>query len=278
MHLHHSAAKATATTTLTILGTAAMTLLALSADTALPLLVAASVVAATTAALWRRRRQAPTADAALVLAEAAMQRRWPALALAATTGDYETLASGLARADAVDNERRARLVGLALENQHYDAVAAPLIAAFQRVDPEWVNIPLGEAGFTVLHIAASSGNATIVGLLLSAGADPHAVDASGQSPLFMACSGGHLTVVVALLHAGALPTARSRTMKTPMHFAAHNGHTDVIAALLAGTSSEAEREVALTAGDVSGYQPLHAACIGGSHAAGAPDVLICLPP
>lgn len=227
------------------------------------------VVAAATAWYWRRRgRHSGKAAPEQQLSAAA--EAWAPLARAATEGDGDLLRARLGAGVPIDSEHRAQLVGLAMENKHF-ALAESLAALHTSDDPAWVNAPLGDACLTVLHIAASAGHAGMVSCLLEAGATVDQQDGSGQTPLFMAASGGHCDAVTELLEAGGSPVERSRTMKTPLHYAAHNNHVSVIELLLSSVDNGEEIKEMLTAGDVSGYVPLHAACIGA-----APEAVECL--
>lgn len=58
-------------------------------------------------------------------------------------------------------------------------------------------------GTTPLHVAAKSGNHSIVHFLLQSGADVNALDISGLTPLYLAVESGHVQTVCILLQAGA---------------------------------------------------------------------------
>lgn len=58
-------------------------------------------------------------------------------------------------------------------------------------------------GTTALHLAAHSGSAQAVQLLISSGVSVHAQDCDGQTPLFEAAAAGHTQAAVALLQNGA---------------------------------------------------------------------------
>ena len=74
---------------------------------------------------------------------------------------------------------------------------------------------------TPLHVAGRSGQAPVVQALLEAGADPHALSASGATPLHLAAQAGNAAAVAALVDHGADVNARERTWgQTPLMFAA----------------------------------------------------------
>lgn len=58
-------------------------------------------------------------------------------------------------------------------------------------------------GTSPLHLAAYSGKAAAVQLLLSSGASVHAQNCDGQTPLFEAAAAGHREAAELLLRSGA---------------------------------------------------------------------------
>ncbi|MHC9538438.1 MAG: ankyrin repeat domain-containing protein [Vulcanimicrobiota bacterium] len=74
-------------------------------------------------------------------------------------------------------------------------------------------------GQTPLHIAAYVGNATLVELLLKKDAHTGSVDKNGRNPLHLAAWGNHLKVVEMLLAAGASADHRDSAGFTPLHLA-----------------------------------------------------------
>jgi len=76
-----------------------------------------------------------------------------------------------------------------------------------------------------LHYAADANHwnpaaqAETIEYLVSAGADPNSVDASGVAPLHRAVRTRSLAAVRALLDGGASPTARNSSGSTPLHLA-----------------------------------------------------------
>jgi ankyrin repeat protein len=84
-------------------------------------------------------------------------------------------------------------------------------------------------GNTPLHIAAASGWADIVGVLLDAGADPTARNRAGWTPLFAALEAppwGQGAVVHTLLAKGAAPDVELPDGQTVLHVAANTPTTD----------------------------------------------------
>jgi len=88
---------------------------------------------------------------------------------------------------------------------------------------------------TLLLVAAHSGAAKCVAVLLSHGAD---VNTTGEtegklwSPLFIAAQEGHVAVCRQLIDAGAALDFRDEHQRTPLHAAAVNGHVGVVASLI----------------------------------------------
>jgi uncharacterized protein len=108
------------------------------------------------------------------------------------------------------------------------------LAVLLAADPDLSELRSGD-GFTALHLAAFFGQDDAVRLLLARGADP---DARGTgwmtgTPLNAAASARHATVVALLLEAGADRDAVQRGGWTPLHSAAHNGDARTVELLLA---------------------------------------------
>jgi ankyrin repeat protein len=85
---------------------------------------------------------------------------------------------------------------------------------------------------TPLHHAAARGQATVVALLLEAGADPNALTRHGATALHRAAYRGDRASAELLLAAGADPGIESIVDGTPLHLAAMGGHADLITLLL----------------------------------------------
>ena len=83
-------------------------------------------------------------------------------------------------------------------------------------------------GLTPLHIAASSGNATVCKLLVSKGAEIEATSSTGDTPLLLAARAGRVECVETLLFAGADPrTPNAMTARTALQEAIDRGHAEV---------------------------------------------------
>lgn len=94
-------------------------------------------------------------------------------------------------------------------------------------------------GCTPLHVAALSNQLDVVWLLIKAGAARDAAVADLRTPLFYAAARGHVGALEVLLAAGADPNAREAsqvsdmtTDLTPLHYAVLNGHSAAVAMLL----------------------------------------------
>ena len=74
---------------------------------------------------------------------------------------------------------------------------------------------------TSLLKASAEGDAKVVSVLLTSGADKNKPDKDGRTPLFVAAKNGHIAVVDLLLRAGADGIATLRMAIT-------NGHLDVV--------------------------------------------------
>jgi ankyrin repeat protein len=94
-------------------------------------------------------------------------------------------------------------------------------------------------GFVPLHLAATVGETSVVGVLLRAGADENTRDKGGRTPLHWAAFYGHVPVVELLVRAGADKNAQDSDRRTPLHWAAIENHTAVAELLVqAGTLME----------------------------------------
>jgi ankyrin repeat protein len=91
-----------------------------------------------------------------------------------------------------------------------------------------------EGAITPLFMACTNGNASIIGALLSAGADANAVNANGTTALMTAASSGSVDAVKLLLDRGADVKAKERIHgQTALMFAAALNRRDVVNLLTA---------------------------------------------
>ena len=105
-------------------------------------------------------------------------------------------------------------------------------------------------GASALLLAAKNGHATVVGLLLAAGAPVDKAENTQLTPLIAAANEGHELVAQQLLAAGAsVNDANRHSQMTPLMFAAGQGHQEVAQQLLAAGAT-------VDAVDRSGCTPL----------------------
>eukprot|EP01032_Pedospumella_encystans_P014073 gene14073-16182_t len=115
-------------------------------------------------------------------------------------------------------------------------------------------------GDTALHWASIGGHLESVNVLLQYGADIHAVDSGGMTPLQGAANFGHINVVQRLLEAvnGLSPQFLLKTDgTTPIVKALLNWHNDVVKLLLSHNPD-------LNLKDDSGWTALHNAAMSGN--------------
>lgn len=80
-------------------------------------------------------------------------------------------------------------------------------------------------GDTAIHWAAFKGRSDIVRLLIYSGADPHAADGFGQTPLHLGAISGELNLVRDLCLVDKVQlNQQDRNGKTPLMLAAGRGH------------------------------------------------------
>jgi ankyrin repeat protein len=125
---------------------------------------------------------------------------------------------------------------------------------------------------TLLHVAARSGSAVMVGFVLElfaaeggeAAMLSHAKDRDGNTALHAAAADGEVEVAMRLLQAGLTVAETNKVGRTPLHEAAYRHHWDCVSSLITAPSAAA----ALACLDMMGFTPLHAA------ASAAPPALI----
>ena len=112
---------------------------------------------------------------------------------------------------------------------------------------------------TPLHSAAQNGHASVVSVLLAAGASVNATNSWSQTPLHYAVERGRASIVSALLAAGANVNAGAYASKpTPLHRAVSYGRASIVSALLAAGANVNAKAYA------SKKTPLHS--VPGTHA------------
>ena len=162
-----------------------------------------------------------------------------ALQAATLKGSTNTLRQILARGAAPDLSCAAALGDV------------KLISELLRADPATLTESLTN-NISVLHLAARSGNAKAVELLMAHRADLEARDSTGQVPLHWAAFANSASVIAVFLAARpALLETRSKDKATPLHIAAGNGAKVAVDLLMA-------RGANIGAHDLSnGWTPLH---------------------
>ena len=107
-------------------------------------------------------------------------------------------------------------------------------------------------GASVMHIAVFLNDPDSIKTLITAGADPNAVDNSKDTPLHVAMSYGIKNSAKALIDARANPNMQNDKMLTPLHIAVRNNDLESTQALVtAGARIDAK--------DATGSTPLHLA-------------------
>ena len=113
---------------------------------------------------------------------------------------------------------------------------------------------------TILHQIANLGYVKGVEQLLKLGADPHAEDNWGYTPVHLAARKGHTQIVTILLQAISATGRKLRASfcgHTPLQLAAKHGHDVTVDAIL--SSHQADCNVR----DFLGFTPLHSAAAAG---------------
>jgi ankyrin repeat protein len=111
----------------------------------------------------------------------------------------------------------------AIRDQHVDVVHT-LLAAGADVGAEIHD------GLRALHLASDT-NPSIIAKLVEFGANVHAVDSDGDTPLHVAALFGNAECAVALCNAGADTHARNDEGRTPVEVAVAHGHDNVVRAI-----------------------------------------------
>ena len=98
-------------------------------------------------------------------------------------------------------------------------------------------------GRSVLHVAAGSGNADYVKLLLAKNVRVNVRErGNAMMPLHIACMRGDVKSAYYLIRAGAEIDSTDASRRTAMHWAAQNGHGRVVRLLIAAGASSVVRD------------------------------------
>jgi 26S proteasome non-ATPase regulatory subunit 10 len=107
-----------------------------------------------------------------------------------------------------------------------------------------------DSGWTALHLAASTGNLSVIDQLYQMVPDVNAQTTRGQTALHFATSKGHIDVVRSLLDHGASPRTKDSLNQTPLHRAAAIGSLPILKILVAA-------KCPINATDRSSWTALH---------------------
>ena len=119
-----------------------------------------------------------------------------------------------------------------------------------------INPPGQHGSTTPLHEAARNGHTEIVQALISAGADVHALDENGKTPLHEAVLGnGHSEIVQLLIACRIGRQPGEGSGYTPLHKAAEEGNVERVQELISLGAAMSTRETKLV---------IHAAARGGT--------------
>lgn len=95
-----------------------------------------------------------------------------------------------------------------------------------------IAVRIKKTGSTTLHLASEGGHATIVKLLLSAGAKASDENAAGETALHLAAKHGHVKVLHTIKTAVDWKICSRRNGLTALHVAASSGQTEFVAEML----------------------------------------------
>ena len=120
-----------------------------------------------------------------------------------------------------------------LDENLWDEVSNGHVAAIEQAVEEGKDLFTVDRsnGQTLLHKAASNGDADMVDLLLANGLDPNQQDSNGRCPLHWACVCGHDTIVEMLLSNGANAQLEDNNNATSFQLARNEGHAKVLLTL-----------------------------------------------
>jgi TonB family protein len=131
------------------------------------------------------------------------------------------------------------------DRQLRDWAAAGRTDAIRTLLRESEQVDIGsrdEAGWTALMYAVKAGHATIVEMLLEAGANVHSENDAGETALHLAARHGRPQAARLLLRHGADLTARDTEGRTPFYRALEHRKAEVIEVLQGAAQAEADRK------------------------------------
>ncbi|KAI1803348.1 ankyrin repeat-containing domain protein [Daldinia bambusicola] len=121
-----------------------------------------------------------------------------------------------------------------------------------------------EGWLGALHIAAQSGQARMVDILIEQGEDPNEQDSDGRTPLMHAVINGHEAVAQLLIARGACVGAVDRDARSVLHWAALYRREGMLRMFLARRDDGVVQDRAdVDAYDDAGWTPLHMAVYRG---------------
>lgn len=117
---------------------------------------------------------------------------------------------------------------------HYDAVLVLMLAAAESQADSIISNLADPSGQTPLHLSSLRGNARILELLLTHGADISRVDDKGQTSLHLTCAAGHKSCLAVLLDHGGdiLLEETDNSGNCCLHYAAMYGRLACVRLLL----------------------------------------------
>ncbi|TYZ67956.1 hypothetical protein PybrP1_000454 [[Pythium] brassicae (nom. inval.)] len=173
-------------------------------------------------------RSAPAAGATAELDAGALNK---AASLAVTQEHPEMLAILLGDGRAPASHAKVAACALEATMQSDYRLLRALARAYDAA--VLLSAPLADAAqCSLLHHAVRNESVKTVMLLVRLGADVHARDSAGITPLYIACARGHSSIVRLLVDAGAACASMGPNDESPLHIAAQENHLACIETLL----------------------------------------------
>ena len=113
-----------------------------------------------------------------------------------------------------------------------DAVVSNLLSSGADVNIRATYAKGGVEQVTALHVAATKGHASVVGILLGNGAKVDAQEKTGLTPLMSAAEQGHVVPSILLIDKGADPNMQDYAGNSPLLLAVANNHQDLARILI----------------------------------------------